>query len=222
MHFQTDRISVKILMSLSVTVLVLTGCTSAKYQQMQHERDIRREAYEDARGKVVVKRSRDFLSNDMLGKWQFLELVVEERGGSEDILKVKAERTARRLKGLRLRFRKNGDNYAYRVENVMEKSHGTYTTRSVHGDDTPQSGWLQFYPISGSQIPDLIFDFAKGTPKQVLLGDGEVDTTRIGTKIIQVSIKETRLDLTLDLGMVLAPDGWLHRGNIRCSFERLE
>ena len=50
--------------------------------------------------KRQFKRSRDFLSDDMLGKWRFLELVVEERGGSEDILKVKAERTARRLKGL--------------------------------------------------------------------------------------------------------------------------
>jgi hypothetical protein len=158
----------------------------------------------------------------MLGQWRFLELVVEERGGSEDILKVKAARTARRLKGLRLRFWKNGDNYAYRVENVIAKSHGTYTTRSVHRDDKPQSGSLQFYPISGSQIPDLIFDFAKGTPKQVLLGDGEVDTAMMGTKIMWVSIKGTRLDLTLDLGVVLAPDGWLHRGNIRCSFERVE
>ena len=189
---------------------------------MQKERDTHREAYEDARRKDAVKRSRDFLSDDMLGKWRFLELVVEERGGSEDILKAKAARTARRLKGLRLQFWKDGDNYAYRVENVIAKSHGTYTTRSVHRDDKPQSGSLQFYPISGSQIPDLIFDFAKGTPKQVLLGDGEVDTAMMGTKIMRVSIKETRLDLTLDLGVVLAPDGWLHRGNIRCSFERIE
>lgn len=222
MHFQTDRIGVKILMSLSIMALLFMGCAAAQHQGVQNERDIRREAYEDARRKEAVKRSRDFLSDDMLGKWQFLELVVEERGGSEDILKAKATRAARRLKGLRLRFWKNGDNYAYRVENVIAKSHGTYTTRSVHRDEKPQSGSLQFYPISGLQIPDLIFDFAKGTPKQVLFGDGEVDTVMIGTKIMRVSIKETRLDLTLDLGVVLAPDGWLHRGNIRCSFERVE
>jgi len=59
-------------------ILVLTGCTSAKYQQMQNERDIRRETLEDARRKDALKRSRDFLSDDMLGKWRFLELVVEE------------------------------------------------------------------------------------------------------------------------------------------------
>ena len=222
MHFQTDRIKTKILMLFYILIVVFAGCTSVKHQRIQNERDIRREVYENARRKEAVKRSRDFVSDDMLGKWQFLELVVEEQGGSEDILKAKAARTARRLKGLRLRFWKNGDNYTYRIENVIAKSHGTYTTRSVHRDEKPQSGSLQFYPISGSQIPDLIFDFAKGTPKQVLLGDGEVDTAMMGTKIMRVSIKETRLDLTLDLGMVLAPNGWLHRGNIRCSFERID
>lgn len=63
MHFQTDRISVKILMALGVMTLVLTGCTSAKYQQMQHERDTRREAYEDVQRKESLKRSRGFRGN---------------------------------------------------------------------------------------------------------------------------------------------------------------
>ena len=104
MHFQTNRIDVKILMSLSVMTLLFMGCASVQRQGMQNERDIRREAYEDARRKDALKRSRDFLSDDMLGKWRFLELVVEARSGSEDILKAKAARTARKLKGLRLRF----------------------------------------------------------------------------------------------------------------------
>ena len=133
MHFQTNRIKMKILISLSVMALVLAGCTSAKHQQMQNERDTRREAYEDVRRKETFKHSRDFLSDDMLGKWRFLELVVEERGGSEDVLKVKAARTERRLKGLRLRFWKSGDTaYQYQIENMMSKTHGTYTTRTVH------------------------------------------------------------------------------------------
>lgn len=149
----------------------------------------------------------------MLGKWQFLELVIEERGGSEDILKIKAARTARRLKGLRLRFWKNGDNYFYHLENLIAKSYGTYKTWRGH---------LQFHPISGSEISDLIFSFVRGTHKQVLLSDGEVDTMMIGAKIMEVAVKDTRLDLTLDLGLVLSPDGWLQRGNIRCSFERIE
>ena len=223
MHFQTDRIKMKILMPLSIMVLVLAGCVSARHQQMQNERDIRREAYEDAQRKSTFKRSRDFLSDDMLGKWRFLELVVEERGGSEDILKVKVARTARRLKGLTLRFWKSGDTaYNYQIENMMSKTHGTYTTRSVHREDKPRSGRIHFYPISGTQIPDLLFNFAKGTPQQVLLSDGEALSTILKIDIPRISMKKGQMDLTLDLGMVLAPDGWLHRGNIRCSFERIE
>lgn len=213
MHFQTDRVKAKTLISFSILILAFTGCTSVEYQQMQNERDTRREVYEDARRKRFHKRSRNVIANNMLGKWQFLELVVEERGGSEDILKTKAALTASKLEGLRLRFWKNGGNYFYRLENVIAKSYGTYTTRAGH---------LQFHPISGSQIPDLIFNFVKGTHKQVLLSDGEVDTMMIDAKIMGVAVKGTRLDLTLDLGMVLSPDGWLRRGNIRCSFQRIE
>ena len=203
--------------------LVLAGCTSAKHQQMQNERDTRREAYEDVRRKETFKRSRDFLSDDMLGKWRFLELVVEERGGSEDILKVKAARTERRLKGLTLRFWKSGNTaYQYQIENMMSKTHGTYTTRTVYRGDKPKSGRIHFYPISGTQIPDLLFNFAKGIHQQVLLSDGEVLSTILRIDIPRISMKDEEMDLTLDLGMVLAPDGWLHRGNIRCSFERIE
>ena len=133
MHFQTDRIKTETLMLFYILILVFAGCTPAKHQQMQNERDILREAYEDAQRKDTSKRSRDFLSDDMLGKWRFRELVVEERGGSEDILKVKAARTARRLKGLTLRFWKTGDAaYNYQIEKMMTKTHGTYTTRAVH------------------------------------------------------------------------------------------
>ena len=48
MHFQTDRIKAKILILFSVLMLAFTGCTSVEYQQMQNERDTRREVYEDA------------------------------------------------------------------------------------------------------------------------------------------------------------------------------
>ena len=226
MHFQTNRIKMKTLMSLSVMALVLAGCTSAKHQQIQNERDTRREAYEDVRRKVTFKRSRDFLSDDMLGKWRFLELVVEERGGSEEILKVKAARVARRLKGLTLRFWKSGNTaYQYQIENMMSKTHGTYTTGGLHNEDRPKSGTIHFDPTSGTQIPDLLFSFTEGIHRQVLASFGEtveVISTRIRRDILGISMKEAQMDLTLDLGMVLAPDGWLHRGNIRCSFERIE
>ena len=203
----------RIFISFSILILTFTSCTSVEYQRMQNERDTRREVYEDARRKKFHKRSRNVIANHMLGKWRFLELVVEERGGSEDILKAKAALAASKLEGLRLRFWKNGDNYFYRVENLIAKSYGTYTTRVGH---------LQFHPISGSQISDLIFNFAKGTHKQQLLSDGEVHTTVIAAKIVGVSVKKTQMDLTLDLGMVLTPNGWLQRGNIRCSFQRIE
>ena len=213
----------KILTRFGALILIFTGCTSAKYQQMQIERDKYRAAYEDAQRKDTSKRSRDFLSDDMLGKWRFLELVVEERGGSEDILKVKVARTARRLKGLTLRFWKSGDaTYNYQIEKMMSKTHGTYTTRTVHREDKPKSGRIHFYPISGTKIPDLLFNFAKGIPQQILLSDGETLSTILKIDIPRISMKEGQMDLTLDLGMILALDGWLHRGNIRCTFERTE
>ena len=212
----------KILIAFSILILAFTSCTSAKYQQMQNERDTRREVYEDARRKEALKRSRDFLSDDMLGKWDFFELVVEERNGSEDILKAKAALAASKLKGLRLRFWRSGDIYYYRINSLIDKPYGTYTTRSIYRGDEPQAGALRFYPVSGSYPSDLIFSFTRGVPKQVLFGDGEVRTTQIAAKIMRVSVKESQMDLALDLGMVLTPNGWLHRGNIRCSFQRIE
>ena len=195
----------KILIAFSILILTFTGCTSVKYQRMQNERDTHREVYEDARRKRFHERSRNLIANHMLGKWRFLELVVEERGGSEDILKSKAALTASKLEGFRLRFWRSSDLYYYRVENLIGKSYGTYATRSVYRGDEPQTASLRFYPISGSHISDLIFNF-----------------TKIRTKIMEVSVKETRLDFGLNLGMVLSPDGWLRRGNIRCSFQRIE
>ena len=128
----------KIFISFSILILTFTGCASVEYQRMQNERDTRREVYEDARRKEAVKRNRDFLSNDMLGEWEFLDLVVEEKNGSEDILRAKAALAASKLKGFRLRFWRSGDLYYYRVENLIGKSYGTYATRSVYRGDKPQ------------------------------------------------------------------------------------
>ena len=214
----------KIFISFSILVLVFAGCTSAKYQQMQNERDTRREVYEDTRRKEARERSRNFLSDEMIGKWEFLGIVIEERGGSEDLLKAKAALTASRLKGFRLRFWKGDDtSYYYRIENLITKSYGKYTTGRHYKEDDPKSGVLRLFPIAGRQIPDLFFDFTKGVHQQVLTSDGEVlSFIGIGTRVIGLSVKASQLDLTLDLGMVLSPDGWLRRGKIRCSFQRIE
>jgi hypothetical protein len=212
----------RIFVSFSILVLAFTGCTSVKYQQMQNERDTRREAYEDVRRKEALKRSRNFLSDDMLGKWEFLEMVLEGNDGSEDILRSKTALAASKLKGFKLRFWRGGDLYYYRVENLIGKSYGTYATRVAYRGDEPQAARFYLYPISGSHISDLIFNFTRGVHKQVVIGDGEVFTTQIATKIMEVSVKNARLDLILDLGMVLSPEGWLRRGKIRCSFQRIE
>ena len=224
MHVQTDRIKPQTLMSFSILILVFAGCTSVKHQQMQSERDTRREVYEDVRRKDAREGIRNFLSDEMIGKWEFLDIVVEERGGSEDILKAKAALTASRLKGFRLRFWKGDDtSYYYRIENLITKSYGKYTTSRHHKTDEPKRGFLRLFPITGRQIPDLFFDFAKGVHQQMLTNDGEVlSYVGIGTRVIELSVKESQLDLILDLGMVLTPNGWLQRGNIRCSFQRIE
>lgn len=213
----------RIFVSFSILILVFTGCASVEYQQMQHERDTRREVYEDARRQEARERSRNFLSDDMIGEWEFLDIVVEERDGSEDLLKAKAALTASRLKGFRLRFWKGSDtSYYYRIENLITKPYGKYTTGMHYKADKPRSGVLVFYPISGTRIQDIFFSFTKGVHRQVLANNGEVLTVGIRTKMIGISMEDTQLDLTLDLGMVLSPDGWLRRGNIRCSFQRIE
>lgn len=214
----------KIFVSFCILVLAFTGCTSAKYQQMQNERDTRREVYEDTRRKEAHERIRNFLSDEMIGKWEFLDIVIEERGGSEDLLKAKAALTASRLKGFRLRFWKGDDtSYYYRIENLITRSYGKYTTGRHYKEEDPKSGVLRLFPITGRQIPDLFFDFTKGVHQQVLTSDGEVlSFIGIGTRVIGLSVKASQLDLTLDLGMVLSPNGWLRRGKIRCSFQRIE
>ncbi len=123
----------KIFVSFSILVLAFTGCTSVKYQQMQNERDTRREVYEDARRKEALKRSRNFLSDDMLGKWEFLEMVLEGSDGSENILKSKTALAASKLNGFRLRFWRGSDLYYYRIENFINNR--TYAYRSF----VPQS-----------------------------------------------------------------------------------
>ena len=193
----------KILILFYILVLAFAGCTSARYQQMQSDRDSRREVYEDVRRKEA--RERNFLSDDMIGEWEFLDIVVEESDASEDLLKAKAALTASKLKGFRLRFWKGTDtSYYYRIENLVSKSYGKYVTRRVYWGDAPQSARLYLYPIYGSHISDLIFNFTKRS------------------KIMEISVKDARLDLTLNLGMVLSPEGWLCRGKIRCSFQRIE
>ncbi|MCY3722003.1 MAG: hypothetical protein OXG97_07255 [Candidatus Poribacteria bacterium] len=202
--------------------LMLSSCTQTMYQEMQRERDTLREKYEDTRRKETFKRSRNFFAGALLGQWEFLELVIEEKNMSEDILKAKAARAASKLKGIRLRFWESGGTYHYRVENLIRNASGTYTTWSVSQRDDPQTGSLRLYPGSGLHISDMIFGFARGVHKQVLLGDREVLTTRIATKVMEISVKDMRIDLALDLGMVLTPKGWLRRGNIRCSFQKVE
>ena len=193
----------KIFVSFSILVLAFTGCTSVKYQQMQSDRDSRREVYEDIRRKEA--RERNFLSDDMIGEWEFLDIIVEESDASEDLLKAKAALTASKLKGFRLRFWKGSDtSYYCRIENLISKSYGKYVTRRVYWGNAPQTARLYLYPIYGLHISDLIFNFTKRS------------------KIMEISVKDARLDLILDLGMVLSPDGWLRRGRIRCSFQRIE
>ena len=207
-------------------VLLFTGCTTARYQQLHAEREEHREAFEAARRQDTAEQRRHVLSDDMLGRWRFLELVVEKRGGGEAILQAKAERVARRLEGFTVRFWQSGNaTYSYRIENLLTHSHGRYTTRGLHNSDKPNSAGVRFYPIAGTEIPDLLFGFAAGLEKQVLLSMGsttEVHSIKIGTGPVEISMEENQMSLVLDLGMVLGPDGWFHQGNIRCSFFRIE
>ena len=94
----------KTLSAFTLTILVFAGCTSAEYQAMQNERDRLRAAHEDAVRKHDPRQLETALTDKLIGRWQFLDIEVDEGDVSEEIAALKYKRHVRSRQNLTLDF----------------------------------------------------------------------------------------------------------------------
>ena len=94
----------KTLSAFTLVMLVLAGCASAKYQEMQNERDKFRAAHEDALRKHDPRQLETALTDKLIGTWQFLDMEVAEGDVSEEIAALKYDLHATARQNLTLDF----------------------------------------------------------------------------------------------------------------------
>ena len=192
----------KILTSLSILILIFIGCTSAKYQQMQKERDTRRDAYEDARRKNDWQTLKDTLEREVLGTWQFLNIEVLESDLSDEIKTAAVALATLNRKGLTIRFFQEDNIRFYRLNKGNINASGEFTIRIER--------------IAEKLIPLLKLDRDKGiAPEEVIF-------SRPGLRRTLISIEQDRLYLTVGYGQLLTPAGWAQIGGSRYSFKRIK
>lgn len=191
----------KFLMSFSVLILIFTGCTSAKYQQMQKERDVRRAAYEDARRKNDWRMLKDTLERAVLGTWQFLDIEVLESDLSDEIKRAAVELAVLNRKNLTIRFFQENNIHFYELNKGNINASGEFTIRIER--------------IAEALIPLLKLDRDKGmAPEEVIFN-------RPALRRILISIEQDRLYLTVGYGQLLTPVGWAQIDGSRYSFKRI-
>ena len=192
----------KILTALSVLILIFAGCTSAKYQQMQRERDTRRAAYEDARRKNDWLTLKDTLEREVLGTWQFLNIEVLESDLSDEIKTAAVALATLNRKGLTIRFFQENNIRFYELNKGNINASGEFTIRIER--------------IAEKLIPLLKLDRDKGmAPEEVIF-------SRPGLRRTLISIEQDRLYLTVGYGQLLTPAGWAQIGGSRYSFKRIK
>ncbi len=204
----------KILTSLAflILALVFTGCTTAEYQKMQHERTRLREIYEDARRKhfnapTEIKHA---VIDSVLGTWRLRSIEMKEGDVSEEILAATVALDASSRKNLTLRF--------YR-DNTVPRYEGINGSIVISGPLT-----VGLRRIAEELYPLLILLRGQGlSPAEFLLEHSAAELyPRIVNLPLSISVDGDRLLLTLDGGMTLTPDGWAQRGGIRCAFQRMK
>ena len=200
-------------------MLVFAGCTSAKYQEMQNERDSVRAAFEDARRKHDPRTMELALTDELLGTWELLSLEVEEGDVSEEIAALKYDIHATARKNLTLEF--------FRDRNVFRRYHGkngeTEITGSFKISPLRYGGelfpFLRIFRDTGEPLPQFISGVAESR-----LETGESVSMNISplSNWLGISVTEDRLHIILDGAMQLTPNGWARTGGLRCAFKRIE
>ena len=192
----------KILPSLSVLILVLTGCASVEYQQMQNERNQLRYAYEDARRKKDKRALKDTLEREVLGTWQFLDIELLESDLSNEIRTAAVAIAALSRENLTIRFFKQNNLRFYKLKNGSDRTSGEFIVRVEQ--------------IAEELIPTLGLEHDSG------IDPGEALFSRSGLSRALISVQSDRLYLTVRYGQLLTPNGWAQVGGTRYSFKRLE
>lgn len=210
----------KVLTIFGICTLMLVGCTSAEYQKMQAERDQLLKNYADLREEHSELKVKTGITDTLLGKWQFLNLEVEEGTAIEDVAKTRAALRALDLKNLTLEFFAEKDIYHYRGKNGATEILGQFSVFTVRYGDEPFP-FIRFLRRSGPEMSQLLFAVSRDMGSSGPLGLS--DPKGLATaKEISVSVTEDRLYLTMHGKMQLGPTGWVQSGGMHCYFERID
>ena len=201
----------KILGALGLIVLVVVGCTSVEYQQMQNERERLRAAYEEARLKNDKRAPKERLEQEILGTWQFLRIEVLESDLSNEIESAEAALAEASRKHLTIRFFEQNGMRFYEGNNGGIRVTGRF---SIH-----------VKRIAEVLYPELGMNRNIGiSPGEFLFNSPGIFGGLPGSSNVLISVQENQLHLTLGAGVssTPTPDGWVQSDGIRYSFERVK
>ena len=209
----------KILNVFTFVILVFAGCTRAKYQEMQNERDRLRAAHEDAVRKYDPRQLETALTNKLMGTWQFLDMEVAEGDVSEEIAALKYELHATGTRqNLTLDF--------FMDRNVFRRYRGKIGDTEVTGSFkiSPQRYGDELFPylrvFRDTGVP--LYDFLTNMSASRLKNQDNVSMRAAQDNWLGVSVTDDKLYLTMYGKMELTPNGWARSGGIRCVFQRIK
>ncbi len=210
----------KILIVSGLCALMFAGCTSVEYQKMQAERDQLLKNYENLREEHSELKVKTGITDTLLGRWQFLNLEVEEGAAVEEVAETKAALRALDLKNLTLEFFEEKGIYHYRGKNGATEILGQFTVFTIRYGDEPFP-FIRFLRRSGPEMSQLLF--AVNPSSKSAGSSGFASGQGVSTaKEISVSVTEDRLYLTIHGRMQLGPTGWVQSGGMHCYFGRIE
>ncbi len=211
---------IRIVLNLTFLFLgmVLAGCTSAKYQEMQSERERLRAAHEDARRKTDSRPVESDLTQKLLGTWQFVDIEVAESDLSEEVATLKYELHATARQNLTLEFFMDQNVYRrYRGKNGNEVVTGSFAVSTRRYGDI-MIPFLRVFRDTGERFPEFI----SGTSPPKRETADNISKQPVPWNWIGISFIEDKLYLNLSGVMEMTPNGWAQRRGIRCTFKRIK
>ncbi len=208
----------RILTFLGLFGLILAGCTSARYQEMQSERDRLRAAHEDALRKTDPRPMENDLTQKLLGTWQFVDIEVAEGDLSEELAALKYERNATARQNLTIAFFIDQNVYRrYRGVNGRTEVTGSFKISAERYGDELLS-YLRVFRDTGERFSEFI----SGAPPNRLVTKDNVSVQYLPLNWLGISVAEDSLELTLYGVMEMTPNGWAQSRGVRCTFKRIK